>query len=197
MTTILSDKSVNIPFGGFFTHLIIGSFFALLAIWSFFIPSLFSYQRWSYIMGWGLSIVLVCIIAFLPIIVASDVGDRIPEVVKARKKDLEIDGVKIKHRYLSGIVILTILSFWSGFGWIIALAWACSPGKVVIPDKIFDAAFGGDQAPDLEAASTLQSVESKLVGTLEIELKEVTRLHEARLISDEEAEARRRLVLSR
>ena len=201
MTTILPDKTVNIPFGGVFTQLIVGLIVAALALGSFFLPAAFSFATWSYLIGWGIGCFLIFGIVCLPISVASDVGDRIPEIQAARKNNPEIKEIQIKHRYFGAIILLTILSFWSGFGWIVALAWACSPGKVVIPDKLFAAAFGRNQAPDADAdlAPVVQppAIQNEPVSTLQNELHEIARLHEAQLISDEEFAARRKLVLSR
>lgn len=139
-TTVLPDKTVNVPFGGFFSTLMVGLVILAIAVGAFLLP-LFVQETWAMVVGWGLGSVLVFLFFIFPISIAMDVGDRIPEIEEARKKDEELKEIQIRHPRLWVIVLLNIASFWSGIGWIIALAWACAPGKVVIPDKVYFKAF--------------------------------------------------------
>lgn len=139
-TTVLPDKTVNIPFGGFFSHLMVGLVLLAIAVGAILLP-VFVQETWAMVVGWGLGSVLAFLFFMFPISLAMDVGDRIPEIEEARKKDEDLKEIQIRHPRLWVIVLLNIAGFWSGIGWIIALAWACSPGKVVIPDQVYSKVF--------------------------------------------------------
>lgn len=195
-TTVLPDKTVPIPFGGFFANLIAGLFITGLAVGAFLFPALVP-QTWAMVVGWSLGSLLVFGLVFFPISIAMDVGDRIPEIEEARKNDEELKEIQIRHPQLWAIVLLNIASFWSGIGWIIAMAWACSPGKVAIPDKVFSKVFDNtnSEKPDAQQGHPTESISGP--SCLETELIEIKRLEEKGLLSKEEADNRRKLILSR
>jgi len=195
-TTVLPDKTVNIPLGGLGTNIIAGLFGAAFAAGCFLLPA-FVPETWAMFVGWGLGSLIVFGLIFMPIGVAMDVGDRIPELEAAREKDKELKGIEIRHPHLWAIILLNIASFWSGIGWIVAMVWACSPGKVVIPDKVYAAVFAKNdpEEPKLDQPSSPPRLPANT--NLEAQLAEINQLVDKGLLTKEEAEDRKRLVLSR
>ena len=194
-TTVLPDKTVNIPLGGLVTNLMAGLFAAALAAGCFLLP-MFVPEWWAMGFGWGLGALIVLCLIFMPISVAMDVGDRIPEVEAAREKDEELKEIEIRHPHLVAIVLLNIASFWSVIGWVVAMVWACSPGKVVIPDMVFAAVYekADPEEPKLNPNSPPRLPAN---SSLEAQLTEINQLLEKGLLTKEEAEGRKRLILSR
>ena len=195
-TTVLPDKTVNIPLGELGTNLIAGLLVAVFAVGCFLFPMMVP-ASWAMLVGWSLGGLIVICLIFMPISVAMDVGDRIPEVAAARKNDKELKEIEIRHPHLWIIVLLNIASFWSGIGWVVAMVWACSPGKVVIPDRIFAAVF--DENDSMKSKLDKTSSPPPLPGnsSLEAQLTEINQLIEKGLLTKDEAEARKILVLNR
>lgn len=194
-TSLLHDKSVNIPFGELGSALGSALLYAIFATGAFCLPFMIE-ATWAAIIGCGIGGILVLTLIFLPIIIAMDVGDRIPEVREARSGNKELRDVPIRHPYLWIIILINILCFWSGLGWLVALAWACSPGRVMIPNEIFHIVFEKEnphklqRPPKIVAASTTSP-------NLESQLLEIHKLLVSGVLTKEEAEARRTLILSR
>lgn len=194
-TTDFSNKTVNVPFGELANALGSGLFAAVLAALLFTVPSLVD-ASWVMLVSYGCGSFLILFIICLPISIAIDVGDRIPEVKKARSKNPEVREVQIRHPQFWAILVLNVAAFWSGIGWFMALAWACSPGKIVIPDEIFAIAFAGKdpRSPKLVDSKIPQSFH---ILSLEAQLTEINQLVEKGLLTKEEAASRRSLILSR
>jgi 4-hydroxybenzoate polyprenyltransferase len=195
-TTVLPDKTVNIPLGELGSNLAAGLFFAALAVGGFLLPMFFP-ATWAIVVGWSLGALIACGLIFMPISVAMDVGDRIPEVKDARENDKELKQIEIRHPHLWAIVLLNVASFWSGVGWVVAMVWACSPGKVVIPDKVFAVVFGKNnpEEPKLDQPSSPPRL--PVNPSLEEQLTEVNQLVDKGLLTKEEAEERKTLILKR
>lgn len=195
-TTVLSDKTVNIPFGEFASTFIAGIIIAALAVGAFLLP-VFVQAPWAFIVGWGIGGLMCFGLIFAPVSLALDVGDRIPEIKAARKTNKDLKEIDVRHPYLWAIILLNLASFWSGIGWLVALAWACSPGKVVIPDKLFNAVFLDKRNDGPEVLQKGVVATSSGSSILESELLELKQLVERGLITVEEGDARRKLILNR
>lgn len=194
-TTVLPDKTVNIPFGELDSNLITGLIWAAFSVGCFLLPVLVQ-ATWAIVIGWGLGGLVVLCLIFYPISVAMDVGDRIPEVKDARNKDKELKKIVIPHPHLWAIILLNIASFWSVIGWIVAMAWACSPGKVMIPDKLFANIFDKD-APVKPEKTPSSPSQVPTNPSLEAQLTEINQLVERGLLTKDEADSRKGLILSR
>jgi hypothetical protein len=197
-SSILSGKTVYVPFGGFLQN-IGSSFWSIIFAAGGFIFPLLVKETWAFVVGWIISGLFIFVLIMIPITVAMDVSERIPEVKAARESDESLKKLEIRHPYLWVIVLLTIASFWSVIGWFVALAWACSPGRVVIPDNIYNVVFSKSNPQDQHADLPLAATDSKLNETkgLESDLIEINQLLEKDLITKEEAEKRRGLILNR
>lgn len=197
-SSVLSGKTVYIPFGGFL-HSIASSIWGIIfATGGLIFPFLVN-ETWAFVIGWIISGIFILGLITIPITTAMDVGERIPEVKAARESDESLKKLEIRHPYLWVIVLLTIASFWSVIGWFVALAWACSPGRVVIPDNIYNVVFSKCNPQDQHTDLPLAATDSKLNETkgLESDLIEINQLLEKDLITKEEAEKRRGLILNR
>ena len=118
-----------IPFGGFGTTL--GAIVILSIICGvFFMIGIGNDAVWAYVVA-GL---IFLIIFFIPIQVAADIKDRIPEIA-ALDKELTKDS-KIRHPFFWVIVLITIFFGGTLVVWIIALIWAHWPGNVTVPEVI-------------------------------------------------------------
>lgn len=196
LSTVLQDKTVYIPFGDFIKSLTCGLLAFALAVGGSVLP-LFVTEPWAAIVGWGGAGLMLIGLLFLPVGVALDIGDRIPEIRAAREKDKSLKELNVHHPYLWVIILLNITTFWSGVGWFVALIWACSPGKVVIPDKLFNVVFANnDQSESKVRSDNVTSTPSE-TPKLEAELEEIKQLVDKGLITKEEAEIRRKFILNR
>ncbi len=211
-TTVLPGNIVQIPFGKFFYTLgvillitpVVYGFFILPEFVNEIIPRIVAFA-----VCWGLGGLILLRLVLVPGTMAMDVGNRIPEIKAARERDESLKKVHISHPYFGAITFLNITLFWSGIGWVIALAWSCSPGKVVIPDKLFKAAFPHVRmiepkvlpvsvAPTpVEATSQEAEIESPKPEPLspEIVLQAIDNLVDRGLLTKEEAKVQRTLAV--
>lgn len=201
-TVFADSKAVHIPFGDFSRNLGAGVALLIIAAGAVALPfavpdSVPGLWLFVAVICWGIAALIVFSLVFLPISLAMDVGDRVPEIKQAREKDKSLKSVRISHPYLWAIVILNLVGFWFVIGWIVAIAWACSPGHVVIPDKIFDKAFQKTKKQGDGVVLEQTDAQPSRVVSLEHELTEIKLLEEKGLLSKMEADARRNLVLSR
>jgi Ca2+/Na+ antiporter len=117
-----------IPFGGFGTSL--GAIVILVPIcWVLAVIGL-NNTPWAYVAA----VLIFLIIYFIPIKVAADIKDRIPEIA-ALDKELK-KGSKIRHPFFWVIVLITIIFGGTLVVWFIALIWAHWPGNVIVPEVI-------------------------------------------------------------
>ena len=195
-SSVLSGKTVYIPFGGFLHNIASSILGFIFAIGGFIFPFLVG-ETWAFVLGWIISGIFVFGLIMIPITTAMDVGDRVPEVQAARKSDENLKKLEIRHPYLWVIVLLTIASFWSVIGWFVALAWACSPGKVVIPDSIYNAVFSEKTPPDNggDVPASSKELNQNKTTDLEAKLIEINQLLANNLITKEEAGKRIELIL--
>jgi hypothetical protein len=156
-------------------------------------------ETWAIVLGSLVGLLFIFCLIMLPISAAMDVGGRIPEIKTARESDESLKKIEIRHPYLWVIVLLTIASFWSGIGWFIAMAWACSPGRVVIPDSIYNAVFSEKKPPDngSDVPASSKELNQNKITDLEANLIETNQLLANNLITKEEADKRRELILNR
>ena len=117
-----------IPFGGFGTSL--GAIVILVPICWVFLVTGFNNTPWAMVVAG----VFFLILYFIPIIVAVDIKDRIPEI-DALDKELTKDS-KIRHPFFWVIVLITIFFGGTLVVWFIALIWAHWPGNVIVPEVI-------------------------------------------------------------
>ena len=117
-----------IPFGGFGTTL--GAIVILVPICWVLVVIGFNNTPWAMVVA-GL---IFLIIFFIPIQVAADIKDRIPEIA-ALDKELTKDS-KIRHPFFWVIVLITIFFGGTLVVWLIALIWAHWPGNVIVPEVI-------------------------------------------------------------
>jgi|694.fasta_scaffold117988_5 hypothetical protein len=194
----LLDKTVYIPFGSF-VHNIVSGIVAIVIVIAAFTFAILVGDTWAIVLGSLVGLIFIFGLIMLPISAAIDVGGRIPEVKTARELDENLKKIEIRHPYLWLIVLLTIAGFWSVIGWFVAMAWACSPGKVVIPDKLYDAAFSKNSLQDQsDQASIADTIHKQNNPTgLEAELMEINQLLAKDLITKDEAEKRRTVILGR
>ena len=197
-SSILPDKTVYIPFGSFVQNLVSG-LVAIVIVVAAFTFAVLVRETWAIVLGSLVGLLFIFCLIMLPISAAMDVGGRIPEIKTARESDESLKKIEIRHPYLWVIVLLTIASFWSGIGWFIAMAWACSPGRVVIPDSIYNAVFSEkkplDNGSDVPASS--KDLNQNKITDLEANLIETNQLLANNLITKEEADKRRELILNR
>jgi len=195
MTTILPDKTVHIPFGNFSLALGALLLFGAIGVGGFLLPFFVS-ATWACIVGWGIAGIVSFGLFFMPIGMAMDVGDRIPEIEAARKNNDELKPIEIRHPHFWIIVLLMIFTFWTGLGWVAALLWACAPGKVVIPDVVFSTVFENDDPNEAETPPPLPHSAEPGSKSLEGKLLELSQLLEKGLITKDEAKSRRQLILN-
>lgn len=195
MTTILPNKTVNIPFGNFSSALGALILFGAIGVGCILLP-IFIPATWAYVVGWGIAGLVFFGLFFMPIGMAMDVGDRIPEIEAARKNNDKLKSIEIRHPHFWIIVLLMIFTFWTGLGWLAALIWACSPGKVVIPDAVFSVVFENGDIEKTETTPPLPQPTEPSNSSLEGKLIEISQLVEKGLITKDEAESRRQLILN-
>jgi len=205
MTTIdLQSKTVYIPFGEFFANLFAGLIVIFLAVVGILL-GMFAFGQEEVgeflgllgLLGFG-GAGLCCLgLIFQPILVGRDVSGRVPEIAELKEKHEELKDLEIRHPYFWAIVLMNLLTFWSIVGWFVAMIWACSPGRVVIPDKFLSKLGSTGDSSSSPKPTTAHDQGTDGGGGLKEALQEIESLKSQGLISDEEAEARRKLILNR
>ena len=187
-----------VPFGGFGTTL--GAIIILSIICGvFFMIGIGNDAVWAYVVA-GLFFI---IIFFIPIHVAADIKDRIPEIA-ALDKELTKDS-KIRHPFFWVIVLINIFFGGTLVVWFIALIWAHWPGNVTVPEVILnnlqsEQNFYNQQNVDPEhIQSSDESEKSDSSGesndSIEIKIKEINKLLEKGLITQKEYDSKKQSIL--
>ena len=187
-----------VPFGGFGTTL--GAIIILSIICGvFFMIGIGNDAVWAYVVA-GLFFI---IIFFIPIHVAADIKDRIPEIA-ALDKELTKDS-KIRHPFFWVIVLINIFFGGTLVVWFIALIWAHWPGNVTVPGVILnnlqsEQNFYNQQNVDPEhIQSSDESEKSDSYGesndSIEIKIKEINKLLEKGLITQKEYDSKKQSIL--
>jgi Ca2+/Na+ antiporter len=123
------------------------------------------------------------ILVFYPIIQASDVSDRLPEVVAIKKANKEISDVSIRHQYFWAIVIIDILFGATIIGYVIAFVMAHMPCDADVPALL------------LEKVNLTETKPPVIPISLEDKIKEVDALVQRKVLSPDEARVRRDNIL--
>ena len=187
-----------VPFGGFGTTL--GAIIILSIICGVFLMiGIGNDAVWAYVVA-GLFFI---IIFFIPIHVAADIKDRIPEIA-ALDKELTKDS-KIRHPFFWVIVLINIFFGGTLVVWFIALIWAHWPGNVTVPEVILnnlqsEQNFYNQQNVDPEHnQSSDESEKSDSTGesndSIEIKIKEINNLLEKGLITQKEYDSKKQSIL--